>query len=127
LVFATDIPRQPEMLPRTLPPDVDAAVMGAVAGLSDTFARVGITILRHTGLRMGELLDLELDCLMNYGPNGTWLRVPLGKLNDERAVPLTTLPSLRSTSGWPVALLSAPCRTRETAGCATSSSLTTLA
>ena len=87
LVFATDIPRQPEMPPRTLPPDVDAAVMGAVAGLSDTFARVGITILRHTGLRMGELLDLELDCLMNYGPNGTWLRVPLGQLNDERAVP----------------------------------------
>src|ERR1039458_9796345 len=35
-----------------------------------------------------ELLDLELDCLMDYGPNGTWLRVPLGKLNDERAVPL---------------------------------------
>jgi integrase len=88
LVFATDIPRQPEMLPRALPPDVDAAVMGAVAELSDTFARVGITILRHTGLRMGELLDLELDCLMDYGPNGTWLRVPLGKLNDERAVPL---------------------------------------
>jgi hypothetical protein len=87
LVFATDIPRQPEMLPRALPPDVDAAVMGAVAGLSDTFARVGITILRHTGLRMGLLLDLELDCLMNYGPNGTWLRVPLGQLNDERAVP----------------------------------------
>ena len=87
-MFATDIPRQPEMLPRALPPDVDAAVMGAVAGLSDTFARVGITILRHTGLRMGELLDLELDCLMNYGPNGTWLRVPLGKFNDERAVPL---------------------------------------
>ena len=44
--------------------------------------------MRHTGLRIGELLDLELDCLMDFGPSGTWLRVPLGKLNDERAVPL---------------------------------------
>jgi integrase len=62
--------------------------MAAVADLADPFARIAITILRHTGLRMGELLDLELDCLMDYGRSGTWLRVPLGKLNNERAVPL---------------------------------------
>src|SRR2546423_988404 len=56
LVFDADIPRQPESLPRALPPDVDAAVMAAVGGLDDRFARVGITVLRHTGLRIGELL-----------------------------------------------------------------------
>lgn len=44
--------------------------------------------MRHTGLRRGELLDLELDCVVDYGPSGSWLRVPLGKLNTERAVPL---------------------------------------
>ena len=88
LVFATDIPRQPDMLPRALAPDVDRALMTAVGDLADPFARAAITILRHTGLRRGELLDLELDCLMDFGPSGTWLRVPLGKLNDERAVPL---------------------------------------
>jgi integrase len=88
LMFDTDIPRQPETLPRALPPDIDAAVMAAVAGLEDRFARVGITVLRHTGLRIGELLDLELDHLVDYGPNGTWLRVPLGKLNNERSVPV---------------------------------------
>jgi integrase len=88
LMFDTDIPRQPESLPRALPPDVDAAVMAAAAGLDDRFARVGITVLRHTGLRVGELLDLELAHLVDYGPNGTWLRVPLGKLNDERSVPV---------------------------------------
>jgi integrase len=88
LVFSTDIPRQPEILPRGLSPDVDAALMAAVGGLDDLFARIGITVLRHTGLRIGELLDLELDCVTDYGPSGTWLRVPLGKLNDERAVPL---------------------------------------
>lgn len=88
LVFATDIPRQPEILPRGLAPDVDTALMAAVAGLDDVFARTGLTILRHTGLRRGELLDLELDCVVDYGPAGSWLRVPLGKLNTERAVPL---------------------------------------
>lgn len=99
LMFATDIPRQPEMLPRALPPDVDRALMAAVSELNDPFARAAITILRHTGLRRGELLDLELDCLMDFGPSGTWLRVPLGKLNDERAVPLDAV-ALEAFAEW---------------------------
>ena len=88
LIFDVDIPRQPESLPRALPPDIDAAVMSAVAELNDSFARIAITVLRHTGLRIGELLDLELDDLVDYATNGTWLRVPLGKLNNERSIPL---------------------------------------
>jgi integrase len=99
LMFDTDIPRQPESLPRALAPDIDAAVMGAVAGLEDRFARVGITVLRHTGLRIGELLDLELEHLVDYGPNGTWLRVPLGKLHDERSVPLDDT-ALEALDDW---------------------------
>ncbi|CAN5828638.1 hypothetical protein BH24ACT3_BH24ACT3_00730 [soil metagenome] len=99
LMFETDIPRQPESLPRALPPDVDAAVMAAVGGLDDRFARVGITVLRHTGLRIGELLDLELGHLVDYGSNGTWLRVPLGKLNNERSVPVDDL-ALEALEEW---------------------------
>lgn len=99
LVFATDIPRQPELLPRALPPDVDAAMMAAVSDLEDGFARAGLTVMRGTGLRIGELLDLELDCIVDYGPAGSWLRVPLGKLNNERAVPLDE-PTLHALDGW---------------------------
>jgi integrase len=99
LVFATDIPRQPELLPRALPPDVDTALMRAVAELNDPFARAGLTVMRGTGLRIGELLDLELDCIVDYGPAGSWLRVPLGKLNNERAVPLDQ-PTLDVLDGW---------------------------
>ena len=99
LMFDTDIPRQPESLPRALPPDVDAAVMAAVASLEDRFARAGITVLRHTGLRIGELLDLELDHLVDYGTNGTWLRVPLGKLNNERSVPVDNT-ALEALDDW---------------------------
>jgi integrase len=99
LMFDTDIPRQPDTLPRALPPDIDAAVMAAVAALDDRFARVGITVLRHTGLRIGELLDLELDHLVDYGTNGTWLRVPLGKLNNERSVPVDDI-ALEALDEW---------------------------
>ena len=40
------------------------------------------------GLRIGELLDLELDCVHEIPGNGAWLKVPLGKLDTERMVPL---------------------------------------
>ena len=101
LIFETDIPRQPESLPRALPPNIDAAVMGAVTELDDQFARIAITVLRHTGLRIGELLDLELGHIVDYGHNGTWLRVPLGKLNDERSIPVddTALEALEEWLG----------------------------
>jgi integrase len=88
LVFAADVPKLGQPLPRALPPDVDDALMNAVAGLDDTFARIGLTILRGAGLRAGELLDLEIGSIIDYGPAGTWLRVPLGKLATERMVPL---------------------------------------
>jgi integrase len=88
LVFPSDMPRPPKLLPRALPPDKDAALMAAVVGLEDRFARDGLTILRGTGVRIGELLDLELTHLVDYGEKGSWLKVPLGKLNDERSVPI---------------------------------------
>jgi integrase len=91
LVFAADVPRLDQPLPRALPPDIDQAVMNAVAGLDDDFARIGLTVLRGAGLRVGELLDLEIGSIIDYGPAGTWLRVPLGKLATERTVPLDTV------------------------------------
>ena len=88
LVFAGDIPRLDLPLPKALPPDTDRDLMAAVAALADPFARHGLAILRGTGMRLGELLDLELDCLWDFGGRGTWVKVPLGKLGTERTVPL---------------------------------------
>ena len=88
LIFASDVPRLPRPLPRALAPDADAALMAAAASLDDLFARSAILLLRRSGLRLGECLDLELGCVVDYGPTGTWLRVPLGKLGTERTVPL---------------------------------------
>jgi site-specific recombinase XerD len=88
LLFSADIPRLPEPVPRALAPDVDRALMAAVAKLDDALVRTGLQVLRATGMRIGELLDLELDCLVDFGRHGPWLRVPLGKLATERMVPL---------------------------------------
>lgn len=62
--------------------------MAGVARLDDIAARSAIRILRGTGIRIGELLSLELDSLIDFAGRGTWLRVPLGKLGTERTVPL---------------------------------------
>ena len=88
LIHRTDIAQRAQRLPRALPADVDQALMAAVAELDDLFARCAITILRHTGLRLGELRDLELDCLWDVPGHGSWLKVPLGKLATERLVPI---------------------------------------
>ncbi len=37
--------------------------------------------------------------IVDYGPAGSWLRVPLGKLNSERAVPLDQ-PTLDALDAW---------------------------
>lgn len=96
LLFATDVPRLPRALPRALTPDDDTTLIAAITALTDPFARCGLLVLRYAGLRLGELLDLELDAVVDYGPAGTWLRVPLGKLKTERSVPIdeTTVAAL---------------------------------
>ena len=88
MLFPAGIPRLDRPLPRALAPDADRDLMAAIGRLDDPFARIGLTLLRGTGLRLGELLDLELDCIWDSASHGSWLKVPLGKLGTERTVPL---------------------------------------
>ncbi len=99
LVHRSDLPKIPTPVPRALPPLVDAALMEGVAGIPDPASRCAIQILRGTGMRLGELLDLELDCLIDFQQHGSWLRVPIGKLNTERTVPLDDN-TLRAFDEW---------------------------
>ena len=99
LLFAGDTPRLDRPLPRALAPATDRDLMAAVIQLDDLFARCGLTTLRGTGMRLGELLDLELDCLWDSPSHGTWIKVPLGKLATGRMVPLDP-ETLAAVDAW---------------------------
>ena len=88
LVFRADIPRLPQPLPRYLPVDADRRLGDALTHSEFRLAADTLLLQRACGLRIGELLDLELDCVHEIPGNGAWLKVPLGKLDTERMVPL---------------------------------------
>jgi site-specific recombinase XerD len=99
MLFPADIPRLDRPLPRALAPDADRDLMAAIGRLDDPFARTGLILLRGTGLRLGELLDLELNCIWDSASHGSWLKVPLGKLATERTVPLDAA-TLAALDDW---------------------------
>lgn len=88
LLFRSDIPRLPRPLPRYLPPDSDRMLARALLESSNRLAADALLLQRACGLRIGELLDLEMDCVHQLAGNGAWLKVPLGKMKTERMVPL---------------------------------------
>jgi integrase len=88
LVFPRDIPRAPRVLPRYLPPDADRRITEALADSPNRLFADALLLGRATGLRVGELVTLELDCVHEVPGAGAWLKVPLGKLDSERMVPL---------------------------------------
>ena len=84
--------RHPEAAPRRCPatctPDLDRRLITALQACRDRLPADALLLPRATGLRIGELLDLELDCVHEIPGQGAWLKVPLGKLDTERMVPL---------------------------------------
>jgi len=88
LLFDRDVPKLPRPLPRYLPPGDDRALTRALEGSPNRLYADALLLQRATGLRIGELVDLELDCVHEVAGQGAWLKVPLGKLDTERMVPL---------------------------------------
>jgi site-specific recombinase XerD len=138
LVLADDLPRLPELLPRAFD-DVEAARMVQVArAATDPLERLILELLAGCGLRAGEARDIRLSDIVAFGgtagptaPRGAgadrdpdhaglaghpahaaaqpWLRVPLGKLANDRYVPIgpdlqaaldAFLAAERSTREW---------------------------
>ncbi len=88
LIFTADLPRLPRPLPRYLPVDADRRLTAALTASPNRLAADALLLTRACGLRIGELLDLELDAVHEVDEQGSWLKVPLGKLDTERMVPL---------------------------------------
>jgi hypothetical protein len=67
--------------------DAQAARLAAQTAIAQPFDRLVIELLSRTGMRVGELCGLAADAVvtLNMTP---WLRVPVGKLHNDRYVPL---------------------------------------
>jgi integrase len=87
LMFAGDIPRRDEPLPRFIDDAAAAKLLRAAREDPDPFTRLAVEFLARTGLRKGELLDLTVDSVVQIG-SAYWLHVPLGKLRSDRYIPL---------------------------------------
>ena len=89
VIFRDDIPKLPQVLPRYLPIDADRRLQEALTDHpTNELAALALRVQRACGLRIGELLDLELDCVHEIDGNSAWLKIPLGKMATERMVPL---------------------------------------
>ena len=77
-------------LPRPLTTEQDLLIQQELCRRNDRNSNA-LLLMRHTGMRIGELVDLSLDCLRPLG-TGQWaIHVPLGKLKTERWVPVDSV------------------------------------
>ncbi|GEC13990.1 hypothetical protein ANI01nite_31930 [Glutamicibacter nicotianae] len=75
-------------MPLQLLPDADRLLSKEPLASEYRLAADALLLPWACGLRIGDLLDLELDCVHELPEAGTWLKVPLGKMKTERMVPL---------------------------------------
>ena len=87
LIRREDFPRPPQRLPRALTAQHDQSIQQELLRRNDLAANIFL-LLRHTGMRIGECVDLSWDCLRNVAPDRWAIHVPLGKLKTERMVPV---------------------------------------
>lgn len=86
-MFLGDLPREDEPLPRFLDDGEFAQLMRIVQADTDPLRRLVLELLARTGMRVSELCMLDADAMVAIG--GThWLRIPVGKLRNDRYVPL---------------------------------------
>ncbi len=82
-----DFPPRPRYLPRALSPEDDQLLQQELRRSDDLLANA-LLLTRATGIRIGECIDLAIDCLRLVGQDRWALHVPLGKLHTERLVPV---------------------------------------
>jgi len=87
LVRSDDIPSPDRCLPRPLTAEQDQLIQRELLRRDDRLSNA-LLLLRHTGMRIGECLDLPPDCLRQIGQDQWAIHGPLGKLRTERLVPV---------------------------------------
>ncbi|HET6873890.1 MAG TPA: tyrosine-type recombinase/integrase, partial [Acidimicrobiales bacterium] len=82
-----DMPRIPDPLPKALDDPSAARFLAAAAAETDQRRQLCVELLARTGMRVSELCGLEADAVSNRS-GAAWLRIPVGKLHNDRYVPL---------------------------------------
>jgi site-specific recombinase XerD len=87
LILSQDLPPRDHYLPRPVSPECDRLLNHELRQTDDLLANA-LLLIRATGMRISECLHLKKDSLRHLGPNQWALHVPLGKLHNERWVPM---------------------------------------
>jgi site-specific recombinase XerD len=86
-IIPADLPRQDHPLPKALDDPAAAKLLRAAQTDPRMLTRVVVEVLLRTGLRVGEFTALRADAVVLIGA-AHWLHVPVGKLHDDRYLPL---------------------------------------
>ena len=87
LIRHEDFPPPDHYLPKPLSLEADQQLQQQLR-LADTLEVNALRLMRATGIRISECINLPLDCLQQISEQQVALRVPLGKLHSERLVPV---------------------------------------
>jgi site-specific recombinase XerD len=86
-MFPGDLPRLDHPLPKALDDATAARLLRAAQNDRRMLVRVTVEMLLRTGLRVSEFTGLRADAMVLIG-GAPWLHVPVGKLREDRYLPL---------------------------------------
>jgi hypothetical protein len=86
-MFPGDLPRLDRPLPKALDDAAAAKLLRAAQGDHRMLVRVTVEMLLRTGLRVSQYTSLRAGAVVLIGA-GPWLHVPVGKLHQDRYLPL---------------------------------------
>ncbi len=87
LIIRGDLPPVDKYLPRPFSPEDDLKLDQQLRK-NDDLCSNAMLLMRATGTRIGETLSLTIDALRHLGQNEWAIKIPLGKLHNERWVPV---------------------------------------
>jgi site-specific recombinase XerD len=87
LILPQDFPPKDLYLPKPISPEIDL-LLDRELRKTDNLMSNALLLLRATGMRVGEFLRLNRNSIMHVGGDHWALHVPLGKLHNERWVPI---------------------------------------
>jgi len=87
LILRSDLPRLPKKLPRPLPSEVDRSLIEYL-DYSNNFYDKCLLLLRHTGLRLSDLLQLETNTHFVDDNGHSFIRIISPKFDKEYSLPI---------------------------------------